>query len=218
MNVLNRVVALARLAIRFEIGVWRSLYFLVRRRDPGASPRSERFTYVKAVELIYWVFIIVSAIEVPIAHMLVPWEPVKYALLALGFWGLMWMIGMLAAYKVHTHLVEPAALRLRNGFAHDISIPWESIASVAIRERTRGGSRGVQLDATDGGVLLQVVVSGRTNVDLALLEPIMVVLPREAQTVTAVRFFADDPRALVKRVRTNLAELGRVTSHLDGPA
>lgn len=206
MNVIGPPVALARHAIRFELGVWRSLYFLVRRRDPGAGPGVERFSYVKAVELLFWVFIIVSAIEIPIAHMLVPWEPVKIALLAVGFWGLMWMVGLLAAYKVHTHLVEPAGLRLRNGFTLDITIPWEAISSVSVRERSRERSRTVQLDETDAGTTLNVVVASRTNIDLILQRPFTVTLPRGVQTVTTVRFFADEPRTLIKRMRTNLAD------------
>ncbi|MEQ7125882.1 hypothetical protein ABN034_15320 [Actinopolymorpha sp. B11F2] len=206
MNVTGPPVALARHAIQFELGVWRSLYFLVRRRDPGAGPGAERFSYVKAVELLFWVFIIVSAIEIPIAHMLVPWEPVKIALLAVGFWGLMWMVGMLAAYKVHPHLVEPAGLRLRNGFTLDIAIPWEAISAVSVRERSRERSRAVQLDETDAGTTLNVVAASRTNIDLVLQRPFTVTLPHGVQTVTAVRFFADEPRTLVKRMRTNLAD------------
>jgi hypothetical protein len=206
VNVLTTLMALVRRAVRFELGVWRSLYLWVRRRDPGASPGAERYTYVKAVELVYWVFIVVSAIEVPVAHMLVPWEPVKVALLMVGVWGLMWMVGMLAAYKVNTHLVEPAGVRLRNGFAFDTTIPWDVIASVTVRERSRQGSRAVQIDETETGTTLHVVVSSRTNIDVALHRPATVTVPRGVQTVTAVRFFADDPRSLVRRIRADLAD------------
>ena len=198
-------VALARRAWRWERGVWVSLYRWLRRSDPSAHPEAERFTYVKAIEVILWGFIVVSAIEVPAAHLLIPWEPVRTIVLVLGIWGLLWMVGLLAAYTVHSHLVEPGGLRLRNGFAVDVTIPWEHIAGVATRERSRDGSRTVQLDEGqgehEGAAVLHLVVGSRTNVDLRLHRPVSLDLPQGPTLVGEVRLLADEPKALAVRIR-----------------
>lgn len=199
---MNRVTALARHAVRFEIGVWRSLFRWVTGRDPGAPEDAERFTYVKSVQVTIWAFIIVSAVEVVVVHLIVPWEAIRIVLLLLGLWGLGWMLGLLAAYTVHDHLVQADGVRLRLGFAVDLTVPWDAIEKIVTKERHRSGIRAVQLD--ESGDALHLVMGSRTNLDLVLTTPTVVELPQGSATVTTIHFFADQPRALLGRVRQEI--------------
>jgi hypothetical protein len=80
---------------------------------------------------------------------------------------------------------------------------------VSFRERSRERSRAVQLDDTDAGTTLNVVVASRTNVEVTLNRPVALALPRGVQVVTAVRLFADEPRMLVTQMRTQLEDRAR---------
>lgn len=66
------------------------------------------------------------------------------------------------------------------GFAY-ITIPWDSIATIGVRERSRDRSRALQVDREEQGNVLNVVIASRTNV------------------------YADDARGIVSLVREQLA-------------
>ena len=51
------------------------------------------------------------------------------ALLVLGVWGLVWMIGFLAATVVHPHLLDHDGIVVRSGAAHRIALPWSPTLS-----------------------------------------------------------------------------------------
>ena len=80
----SRVVALLRLAVTWEVMVWRSLARWVARRPAGATAGVQAFGYARSVTPLFWVFIMVSAIEVPVAHVLLPWHWAQMLSLALG--------------------------------------------------------------------------------------------------------------------------------------
>ena len=206
MAVLTTVAALGRRAVVFEIGIWRSLGRWVVRRPAGVGPGAQAFGYARSATPIIWVFIIVSAIEVPVAHVLLPWELAKTASLALGVWGLMWMFGFLASLHVYPHVAGPDGLRLRNGAHVDVLLPWDAIRSAVAHHRDMPSQRQVQLVDTETGTVLHLVQSSETSVDVVLSRPIEVTLPRGPVTVTQVRAHVDEPRAMVARIRSHLAQ------------
>src|SRR5262245_59348361 len=116
--------SLGRRAFAYEMGMWRSLYVWIFRRpltrETGAAP----FGYAGMVTPLLGVFIGVSAIEVPILHFLLPWQTVRVVGIILGAYGLLWMVGLLAALRVHPHVVAASGLRIRDGISHDVTIPW----------------------------------------------------------------------------------------------
>jgi hypothetical protein len=200
---MRAVLRLTRRAVVYELKMYRSLFRWLTRRRPGPSG-SIRFAYVGAVAFVIWAFIILSAVEFVGFHLIIPWETVRLAVDVLSLWGLVWMLGYFAGLKVHPHLVTDIGLRVRNGVGVDIEIPWVAIAEVRERRRSREKSRGVQLDRDESGTVLNVVVGGGTNVDIALRSSVLAALPKGPETVTAVRLYADDPRGLVTHVRGRL--------------
>jgi hypothetical protein len=75
--------ALVRRAVSFELGVWRSLYRWTTRRPLGPED-SETFGYAGPVTPVIWAFIGLSAIEIPVAHLLLPWQTARVIVLVVG--------------------------------------------------------------------------------------------------------------------------------------
>ncbi|HWL99348.1 MAG TPA: hypothetical protein VNP20_18545 [Nocardioidaceae bacterium] len=202
---MRNVVALGRKLVMFELSLYRSLYRWATRR-PDVPNDAGAFAYVGAVSVLLWAFIIVSAVETVVFHLILPWEVVRLVVDILSIWGLLWMLGFAASMHVYPHLVDGTGVRVRNSTGTDLTVPWDAIASVSVRERSRDRSKTVQVDHDEKGDILHVVMSSRSNVDLRLRRPLVVPLAKGDETVTEVRFFADDARALVNRVRAHLAD------------
>ncbi len=206
MSVSRKAYALARWLVRLEIGIWRSLFLLAARRVPGRGPGVQTFPYAREVSPLLGAFIFVSALELVVVHLILPWATIRTVLLVLSIWGLVWMIGFLASMRVFPHLLDERGLRLRYGTSVDVRVPWEAIASVTASRRSLTSGRSVQLLGTDDGQAVAVAVLKRTRVDVVLDGPTTLELPDGPAEVTAVRFDADDPKAVVAAVRDRLAD------------
>lgn len=201
-----RLYALAKHAVVFELRLYRSLLrWLTRRQDVGGRADTP-FTYARTVAPVMWLWIFASAAELPLVHILVPWEGVRVALLVVGVWGLVWMVGLLASLYVYPHLLGGTALRVRHGASHCIAVPWEIVASITHSHADLESSVWtLQPRDTDLGVDLQVGVSGQLNVHARLHQPTIVSTAKGEMEIVELSFFADDPRALVNHARKSLA-------------
>lgn len=204
-------VSVARRFAVMEFRQYAALWRWLRRR-PDVPPEATGFRYVGAVLPVLWAFIVVSTLEVVVVHILVPWPTVRLALDILGIWGVLWMLGLLAGLTVKPHLFDRDGMRIRNGVMTDVAVPWDAVASVAVRQRAREKSRALQLDRGDDGTVLNVVVSSQTNVDVTLSRPLRIVLPSGPETVATIRLHADDARGLVAAARARLAADGDVAA------
>jgi hypothetical protein len=194
----RRLVA-AEFRLYRTVGPW-----LLRRTDGPAG--ATRFSYACVLRPVLWTFIGVSAVEVVAFHLLIPWPGVRLALDVLGVWGLFWMVSLTASLSTRPHLLEAEGLRIRYGVGTDVLVPWEAVAAVAERRRSREKSRAVQLDRQPAGSVLHVVVASQTTVDVTLRRPVEVDLPAGRETVVAVRLHADDGRGLVRAVRERIGD------------
>ena len=139
---MTAVIALARRAVAFELAQYSSLFRWISRR-PDVPSDAVAFAYIGAVAMLLWAFIAVSAIELVVLHLLLPWETVRVIADVLSLGGLVWMLGFMASFKVHPHLVGDSGLRVRHGAATDITVPWDAIATIGMRERSRDKSRAL---------------------------------------------------------------------------
>jgi len=197
---MRQALRLLRRAVRYELGMWVSLFRWIARR-PARGRDARSFGYASAVTPLLGAFIGVSAIELPILHLVLPWEPVRIAADALGCYGLFWMLGLLASFRVNPHAVSPEGLRIRHGASVDLLVPWDAVASIRRKYRSASGARGIRV-ADD---LLQLVIGGQTSVDVDLREPIVVRLPAgDSPPLTRLRFHADDADALAAAARAHL--------------
>lgn len=188
-----------------ELGIWRSLFFMVVRRVPGRGPGVQAFPYAKEATPLMAAFIFVSVVELPVVALLLPWAMVRLVVLLLSLWTMLWMVGLLATIRVHPHLLDDEGLRLRQGAATDIRIPWEAIATVTTRRGRVQTRERLQIEHSDDGRILNVPAMKQTRVEIALHQPTSVKLPNGVEEVTRVRLYADKPNAFIAAVRERLA-------------
>jgi hypothetical protein len=155
--------------------------------------------------VLLWAFIVVSAVELVVVHVLLPWDTVRLVADVLGVWGLVWMLGLAASYSVRPHVVGESGLRVRLGHRVDLTVPWEAVATIGVRERSRDTGKSIQVDRSEQVVVLNVVMGSRTDVDVRLRRPLGVPVRGGTETVTEVRLYADQPRRLVSQAREHLA-------------
>lgn len=195
----------ARTLISNELGIWRSLFFMVVRRVPGCGPGVQTFPYAEEATPLMMAFIFVSVIELPVVGLLLPWATVRFVVLLLSLWTVLWMVGLLATVRVHPHLLDDDGLRLRQGATTDIRIPWEAIATVTARRGRIKTRERLSIEQSDDGPILNVPAMKQTRVEIALHQPTSVKLPGGVEEVTRVRLHADDPNAFIAAVRERLA-------------
>jgi hypothetical protein len=198
--------SLVRRAVELEIGIWRNLCRWIFRRPLAIEPGAEPFGYTGAVIVLLYAFIAVSVIEIPVLHLILPWRISKIISAVVSVWGLFWMIGILAGFKIHPHSVGASVLQVRHGNRVDLAIPWTAMKTIQTRRRSPPSSKSVQLEPSGSGLVLHVVMGGQTNVDIVLSEPMAVPLPKgQSGPITELRSYADDPDALVARAHQRLA-------------
>jgi hypothetical protein len=184
-------------AMRYEWLMWSSLFRWIFRR-PVAEPGARTFGYASTASQLIIVFIAVSAIEIPIAHMLLPWAIPRLIVDIAGVYGLLWMLGLLAMVRVRPHVLTAEGVRIRHTSQVDVRLRWSDIAQVGSRNRPVD-SRGLHIEQA----IASVPAMKQTNVDVVLHQP-MTVPGVEGEQVTEVRFYADDPDALVRLARQHL--------------
>jgi len=190
-----------RKLVRYEMGLWLALYRWVFRRPEPVPPGSVSFSYAGSVSTVLTAFIVVSAIEIPVLHLLLPWTVVRIIAWIVGVYGLLWMIGLMATMRVYPHVVGDSGIRIRKSMALDLTVPWGNIRSVRSRGRSLPPEGQTQFE--DG--VLSYGMAGGTTVDLVLEEPIT--LPEkktQGAPVREIRFHADRPDELVGAALTRL--------------
>jgi hypothetical protein len=190
-------------AVAFELAMWRSLYRWVFRRPRTRTPAGVAYPYVAVVGPLLWAFIGVSAVELPVLHLLLPWPAIRLVVDIISGYGLIWMFGLTASLRVHPHVAEETGLRLRSGHRIDLELPWEAIAAVRVRTRGLDSSRAVQFQ--DG--VLRLAVASRTDLEVVLHEPrVLPIAKTNGEPVSELHIAVDEPKALAERIRAALVQ------------
>ncbi len=198
----SRAAALARAAWRAEVGIWRSLYRWLFRR-PRVPRGASGFTYHSPVLTILVIFIVLSAVEIPVIDLIVHrWPLVRIPLLALGIWGVTWMIGLLLGFLTRPHAVGPDGIRARYGADIDVDLPWEAVASV---EKSRDVTeKAPKVRDEPHGRTLALRMQNETNVLVTLERSVRTRLGDTETDVDAVRLWVDDLDGFMTAVRTHI--------------
>lgn len=191
-------------AARYELGLWRALIRWITRRPATA----DSFGYVAPMRPMLVVFLVLSVVEVVVAHLLLPWPAVRLAVDVLGGIGLLWMVCLLAALTVNRHEVTEDGLRSRYGVTVDVVVPWAEIDTVRLRRYSLETNRTVQTVAEGDRQVTSVAVVQSTNVAVLLRRPTRLGLPGRGNDgpVHELRLYADDAEGMVARA---LDRLGR---------
>ncbi|OJF10197.1 hypothetical protein [Couchioplanes caeruleus] len=193
-------------AVRYEMRLWSALYRWIARKPPyGSGPGVAVFPYAGAATGLFGVFIGLSAVEIPILHLILPWQTARTISLIIGAYGLVWMIGLLATLRVYPHLLTPSALVVRNSLTLRVEIPWDAVAQVEVRRRSMPPGGSIQVEEAGDQRILSLAVASQTSVDVLLARPLTVDVKKAGtDPVTQIRLHADDPEALVAAARERL--------------
>jgi hypothetical protein len=195
---------IARRAITMEIGIWQSLYRFVFRR-PRVPKGAVGFSYHKQVWTILMIFIGLSAFEIPILDLIVHrWPVVRIAFLALGIWGLTWMIGLALGFITRPHAVGPEGIRVRNGAETDVALPWDDVESVSLARQTDEAKAPRVTVDDQGRRTLWMRMQNETNIEVVLERTTTIRLPSGTETADVVRFWVDEPRDFLAEVRKHI--------------
>jgi hypothetical protein len=140
-----------------------------------------------------WTTVGLGVIETVAVHLLVPWPTLRWVLLAVSAYGLLWVVGLAFSLRQHPHVLRGDELLLRFGHFRTTRVPLAGLAGVRRDVRTEH-KRNVEL--CDGTLSLSVV--GETAVELAFAPGTEVEVRGRVERVPQVRFFADDSRAAVR--------------------
>lgn len=187
-----------------ELAGWRSIARAVTGR-PRVPAGASGFTYDRPVRTILVIFLVLSAVEIPVIDLLVhgiPW--LRWPLLALGVWGVLTMLEMLLSHVTRPHSVGPAGIRVRHGGEVDIDLPWAVIASVERRRHALSDAPQLSLTGAGDEQVLNQVIQDCSDIEIALEEPTLLRLPQGAVAVSKVRLSVDDPAAFLDAVRTHI--------------
>ena len=185
-----------------EVALYRQLgRWITRRPDvpDGATP----LPYARLATPVLWLFVFGSAVEVVALDLLLSrWLTVlRVPVLVLGVWGLLWMLGLMASYRMRPHLLTDTALHVRSMARTDVAVPVEAISTVTVADVDRSGVRPVRLE--DEALL--VLVSGRTNLHVQLVDGTTLATPFGDATVRTVGLWVDEPREVAALIRRRLS-------------
>ncbi|WP_125643301.1 hypothetical protein [Nonomuraea sp. WAC 01424] len=191
-----------RAALRFELAGMTSVGLWAARRRHGVPDGATPLSYAKEQAFTLGLFMFAMAVETGVVDLLllvndVP-SAVRVPVLILDLYSLLFVVFMAAASVTRPHVVTEDELRVRYAAYFDLRVPRDLITSVRVTQSYNENG----FITMDGG-RLNVAVASRTNVTVELGEPVVAVRPlgRRAE-VTSIRFFADDPAAMVAALRS----------------
>ena len=202
MDVVRRAPAVLRDLLLTELALYGQLVrWIIRRPDvpAGATP----VPYSRLATPVVWLFIFGSTVEVVAFDLILSrWLTfLRIPFLVLGIWGVVWMLGLMASYRMRPHLVTDTDLHVRNMARTDVVVPLDAITRVQVADLDEGGIRAVRV--VDDRLL--VLVSGRTNLQLTLAEGTPIAIAHGEITPATVGLWVDEPREVAELVRRRLS-------------
>ena len=207
MTLLRRLPGLLRDALLYELSLYRSLVrWLARRPDVPSGATPIGYSRLVAPMLWLWIFgstVEVVVVEVVLRHLDQPWaDAARVPLLVLGIWGVVWMLGMLASYRVRPHLRTDTGLHVRSGARTWLVLPLEAVeATRPVEHELPGVIRSLHVD----GALALVGVGSRTNLEMMLTRPTTVSTSKGEVTVSRVGIWVDEPREVAAQIKPRLS-------------
>lgn len=200
---MTRVLAFLKEALLLELALYRSLARWVARH-PDVPAGAVAIGYSRLVVPVMWLWIFASGAEVVVVEVVLRTVDAGWAhglrlpLLVIGVWGLLWMVGLLASYRVHPHLLLPDRVRIRVGARTWAEVRYDALVAVRPVEHALPGT--IRATHRDGDLFL-IGVSGRTNLELVLEPGTTIATSKGPQRVDRVGFWVDEPRATARELQ-----------------
>lgn len=211
-DLLRRLPRRAWELVLLEIALYAALGRWILRR-PDVPDGATALPYGRLAVPIIWLWIFGSAVEVVAADLILSrwWTFLRLPVLALGIWGLVWMLGLMAAHRVRPHLLTEDTLVVRGPTRAEIRVPLAAVTKVTAVNHAGEGIRFVQV--VDDRLL--VLVSGNTNLEVSLAPGTVLSTGRTRATPlgevapSSICLWVDDPRAVAAVLRRRPAAPSR---------
>lgn len=196
-----------RVVARFmviEPRLWACLArWATRRYRPGPDDFPYHTGSILGLFLILLIF--TTPVEILLFEVLIPWTWLRWVVLVLAIYALVWVFGLYASLVVLPHRLEVDGLRLRYGVLNEVLIPYDGITDVReARRKSPGGGDGLTVREEDGGTAY-LSVGGRTHVTLALSRPVQFrSLGGLSQPTSLVHVSVNQPDRLAAALRDRL--------------
>lgn len=197
---------LPRAAARFVLHEPRMFVSLFRWAFRRVRPAEGEFGYHRrsVLRAIVPVVIVTSPLELLIVHLLAqalsPWGWLKWALLALGVYAVLWLLGLYASFVALPHRLERTGLRLRHGVLAEGFVPYEAIETV-LRKEGKVPHFGDGLSHDTGEDALYLATGGKTDVALSLRAPRSVRgFLKETKPASRIHLAVDAPAGFVREL------------------
>lgn len=154
------------------------------------------YSYHRDLILIGWamLFALSAPAEMILLHLLIPWAPVRWVLLALEIYGLLWLLAIGVSFGTLRHEIHGRSIRLRLGLLADIHVPMSSITRVTSDVRRTERSLGLEVEDETA----TLAVNGKTNLVMEVASTVRVrQLFGLSEPVRVVRFYVDEPAAFM---------------------
>ncbi|GAA1911989.1 hypothetical protein [Nocardioides hwasunensis] len=193
----------ARDVLSHEVALYRQLGRWITRR-PDVPSEATPVPYAQLAMPVVWLFVLGSAVEVVAVDLVLSrWLTfLRVPFLVVGIWGVVWMLGLMASYRMRPHLVTDDAIHVRHLAVTDIVVPLEVIDHVRVADVDESGVRAVRL--VDDRLL--VLVSGRTNLQLSLRAGTTLATPLGEVSPGSVGLWVDEPREVASLLRDRAEE------------
>jgi hypothetical protein len=187
-----------------EITIWIGLWKVATR---PFRARSDEFAYHGRLDLGMLLVIIVTApVEILLFELLIPWAPLRWFLLVVAVYSVLWFVGMTCAPKVYPHVAGSRHLILRNGAAIHLPVPYSTIAAIepfVAPWPDMTGRFPSPLVVREACAWLQF--GGQSTLRISLRELRRMGDDPMAGPVTCIIFAVDRPAALIAAVEAHIA-------------
>lgn len=148
--------------------------------------------------------LLTAPVEVAFWELLVPWAWLRWVLLVLSVYSVLWLLGVYASRVTLPHRVEEDGIRLRQGLFAEAFVPYAQIANVE-RKRRRSPRDGDGLQGSPDGDAAYLAINGSVDLALALKSPLTVRgFFKDRGPVRNIHAAADEPGKMVREIRRRL--------------
>jgi hypothetical protein len=192
-------------AVVLEFQLWTSLFiwaFQLYRKPP------DTYTYHKHSILGIAILIVLFCcpFEIAIFELIIPWAWLRWTLLILSIYSLIWVLGFYSSLVIHPHRIDENGVKLHFGAFADGFIPIADISEIKSEKRnTPKKSRGLLIDSVQSTAY--ICMEFESNITIELSVPIF--LNGFTSRTTEVRIICisvDDPDGFIKGMQKYLTD------------
>lgn len=179
-----------------ELRAFSSLFMLMAGKK-RVAPDATSFGYARGTMAVPMVLLILSAFEIVVVHLLLPWHWLRLSLLVLTLWGMLFLLGYLASRVTHPHVINDGSLNLRWGHIQVLNTPVTNIVTAEHRMNYTYSQPHVE----ESRLILTSFQS--TNTLIRFAEPVRAVAPVAKKHLPAdfhaseVLLYLEDPKAFI---------------------